>query len=205
MQKIKGESINIASGKKTTIREMVELTKNIFQIEKEPEWGKMQNRKWDLKNWYGSTNKAKEIIQWSNETPLQAGLLKTSLWQKQYSYPLYEKKLAQDKIKYKLSAVIACYKDEQAIPYMYERLKKTFQKIFVDYEIIFVNDASPDNTNTVLQNIVQKDDNVIAIEHSRKFGSQAAFLSGMEISTGDGVILLDGDLQRSTRTHRTIL
>ena len=195
LQKIKGESINIASGKKTTLREMIELAKNIFQIEKEPIWGQMQNRKWDLKDWYGSTNKAKELIQWNNETSLKDGFLKTSLWQKQYSYPLYEKKLAQDKIRYKLSAVIACYKDEQAIPYMHERLKKTFQKLFVDYEIIFVNDASPDNTNTVLQNIIQKDDNVIAIEHSRNFGSQAAFLSGMELSTGDAVILLDGDLQ----------
>jgi glycosyltransferase involved in cell wall biosynthesis len=101
----------------------------------------------------------------------------------------------QDKIRHKLSAVIACYKDEQAIPFMYERLTKTFQKIGVDYEIIFVNDCSPDNTNEVLQKIVDADDHVIAIEHSRNFGSQAAFLSGMEISTGDGVILLDGDLQ----------
>jgi glycosyltransferase involved in cell wall biosynthesis len=47
----------------------------------------------------------------------------------------------------------------------------------------------------VLQTIVDGDDHVIAIEHSRNFGSQSAFLSGMEISTGDGVILLDGDLQ----------
>lgn len=109
--------------------------------------------------------------------------------------PLYEKKLVQDKIRHKLTAVIACYKDVQAIPHMYERLSKTFQKIAVDYEIIFVNDCSPDNTNEVLQKLVDEDDHVIAIEHSRNFGSQAAFLSGMEISTGDGVILLDGDLQ----------
>lgn len=65
----------------------------------------------------------------------------------------------------------------------------------MDYEIIFVNDCSPDDTAQVLEKIVEKDDRVIAVEHSRNFGSQAAFLSGMEISTGDGVILLDGDLQ----------
>jgi dolichol-phosphate mannosyltransferase len=47
----------------------------------------------------------------------------------------------------------------------------------------------------VLQQIVDQDDHVIAIEHSRNFGSQSAFLSGMELSTGDGVVLLDGDLQ----------
>jgi dolichol-phosphate mannosyltransferase len=58
-----------------------------------------------------------------------------------------------------------------------------------------VKDCSPDDTNEVLQKIVDEDDHVIAIEHSRNFGSQSAFLSGMEISTGDGVVLLDGDLQ----------
>ena len=155
----------------------------------------MPNRKWDLKEWYGDASLAKELIGWQNETPLKEGLSKNAEWQKAYSMPLYEKKLVQDKIRHKLTAVIACYKDEQAIPYMHERLSKTFQKIAVDYEIIFVNDCSPDNTNEVLQKIVNEDDHVIAIEHSRNFGSQAAFLSGMEISTGDGVILLDGDLQ----------
>jgi dolichol-phosphate mannosyltransferase len=78
---------------------------------------------------------------------------------------------------------------------MYERLVKTFYKINAEYEIIFVNDASPDNTAAVLQALVQQDKQVIGIEHSRNFGSQSAFISGMEISTGDAVVLLDGDLQ----------
>jgi glycosyltransferase involved in cell wall biosynthesis len=135
------------------------------------------------------------LLGWQTETNLKDGLTKNYEWQRNYSMPLYEKKLVQDKIRYKLTAVIACYKDAQAIPYMHKRLTDTFNKIGVDYEIIFVNDCSPDNTNEVLQKIVEEDDHVIAIEHSRNFGSQSAFLSGMEISTGDGVILLDGDLQ----------
>jgi len=195
IQNIQGKSLNIASSKKTTIRDIATSIKEIFSIEKNPEWGDMPNRKWDLKEWYGDASLAKELIGWQNETPLAEGLKKNADWQKAYSMPLYEKKLVQDKIRHKLSAVIACYKDEQAIPYMHERLTKTFEKIAVDYEIIFVNDCSPDNTNEVLQKLVNEDDHVIAIEHSRNFGSQAAFLSGMEISTGDGVILLDGDLQ----------
>ena len=81
------------------------------------------------------------------------------------------------------------------MPIMHERLVKTFHKINVDYEIIFVNDASPDNTSEVLQMLVQRDKHVIGIEHSRNFGSQSAFMSGMEIATGDAVVLLDGDLQ----------
>jgi polyisoprenyl-phosphate glycosyltransferase len=95
----------------------------------------------------------------------------------------------------KISAVIACYKDEQAIPYMYKRLTDVFKKINVDYEIIFVNDGSPDNTESLLSDMVQKDTHVIAVNHSRNFNSQMAFTSGMEIATGDAVVLLDGDLQ----------
>ena len=95
----------------------------------------------------------------------------------------------------KISAVIACYKDEQAIPIMHARLTKTFKDLGVDYEIIFVNDGSPDNTETVLKNLVEKDPHVIGVNHSRNFSSQMAFTSGMDIATGDALVLLDGDLQ----------
>lgn len=95
----------------------------------------------------------------------------------------------------KLSAVIACYRDGQAVPFMYERLTKTFREIGVDYEIIFVNDASPDNAKEVLVGLAASDKRVAVINHSRNFGSQSAFTSGMRIATGDAVILLDGDLQ----------
>lgn len=193
--KTRGKSINIASGAKTTIREIANTIKNVFHLSNEPEWGDFPNRKWDLKDWYGNAALANQLLGWQNETSLKDGLSATYLWQKDYAKPLYEKKIVQDKIRHKLSAVIACYRDAEAVPYMYERLTNTFRKIGVDYEIIFVNDASPDNASEVLQRIVSKDEHVIAIEHSRNFGSQAAFLSGMEISTGDGVILLDGDLQ----------
>jgi dolichol-phosphate mannosyltransferase len=98
-------------------------------------------------------------------------------------------------VKKKISAIIACYKDEKAIPFMYDRLTKTFTKIKVDYEIIFVNDGSPDNSEKILKEIVEKDAHVIAVNHSRNFSSQMAFTSGMDIATGDAVVLLDGDLQ----------
>lgn len=97
--------------------------------------------------------------------------------------------------KKKISAIIACYGDEQAIPFMHKRLTATFKKIAVNYEIIFVNDGSPDNTEDALAKLTKIDKHVTGINHSRNFSSQMAFTSGMDIATGDAVVLLDGDLQ----------
>jgi dolichol-phosphate mannosyltransferase len=95
----------------------------------------------------------------------------------------------------KLSAIIACYRDAPAVPHMYERLRAVFEKIDVDGEIIFVNDAGPDDAAEVLRELAGRDQTVVVINHSRNFGSQSAFTSGMRISTGDAVVLMDGDLQ----------
>ena len=95
----------------------------------------------------------------------------------------------------KISAIIACYKDGQAIPFMAERLIATFDKIGCDYEIIFVNDGSPDDSQDVLEALTKTNPKIKAITHSRNFGSQAAFTSGMKRASGDGCVLLDGDLQ----------
>jgi len=95
----------------------------------------------------------------------------------------------------KISVVIACYQDAVAIPIMYERLLKVFQLLPVEAEIIFVNDGSPDNSEAVLKKIVNQDQRVVAINHARNFSSQMAFTSGMDIATGDAVVLMDGDLQ----------
>jgi dolichol-phosphate mannosyltransferase len=78
---------------------------------------------------------------------------------------------------------------------MYERIVSTFNKIEADYEIIFVNDSSPDQSLEAILELSAKDSNVIGINHRRNFGSQSAFLSGMKASTGDAVVLMDGDLQ----------
>jgi dolichol-phosphate mannosyltransferase len=95
----------------------------------------------------------------------------------------------------RLSAVIACYRDAPAIPEMHQRLTTVFGELGVDHEIIFVNDRSPDDAAGVLADLAARDRKVTVINHSRNFGSQSAFTSGMRIATGDAVILLDGDLQ----------
>jgi len=95
----------------------------------------------------------------------------------------------------KLTAVVACYRDAPAIPQMHQRLTETFRRLGVDHEIVFVNDASPDDAREVLAALAERDPRVVVVNHTRNFGSQSAFTSGMEIATGDAVVLLDGDLQ----------
>lgn len=95
----------------------------------------------------------------------------------------------------KISVVVVCYKDELNIEALYKRLAEVLNKITPDYEIIYVNDCSPDNSELLLRTLASKDPRLVVINHSRNFGNQAAFTSGMEQSTGDAVILMDGDLQ----------
>ncbi|MGD0272579.1 MAG: glycosyltransferase family 2 protein [Gaiellaceae bacterium] len=95
----------------------------------------------------------------------------------------------------RISAVIACYRDAPAVPIMHERLTAVFRELGVDYEIIFVNDGSPDNAREVLAELAKDDPHVVVINHTRAFGSQSAFTSGLRLATGDAAVLLDGDLQ----------
>jgi dolichol-phosphate mannosyltransferase len=95
----------------------------------------------------------------------------------------------------KISIVIACYQDALSIPEMYKRITKTLKESTFDYEIIFVNDGSTDNTEETLDKICREDRKVTAIFHSRNFGLQNAFSSGMLEAKGDAVILFDGDMQ----------
>ncbi len=195
-KEIGGNSYNICTGQKTTLGQLIDLERQEFSIKAEPQWGSMQNRNWDLKDWYGNPENTNRDLKWKARTSLKDGLRATYNWHEQVKYaetivPAFKK----PRLNAKISAIIACYKDAQAIPFMYERLVKMFTETKLRYEIIFVNDCSPDNSEEVIAAIAAKDHNVIGITHSRNFGSQSAFLSGMEISTGDAVVLMDGDLQ----------
>jgi polyisoprenyl-phosphate glycosyltransferase len=95
----------------------------------------------------------------------------------------------------RLSAVVPCYQEADSIPVMHERLTAVFRELGVDWEIIFVDSGSPDHTPEVLAELASRDRRVTVVHHTRAFGSQSAYSSGMRLATGDAVILLDGDLQ----------
>ncbi len=192
-----GRSFNIGAGRKTTIGELARLSAQVFGIAGEPKFT-MPDRAWDVTEWYARIDQARERLQWEPQVPLEEGLRKTAAWMQSLpdlnAYERTSKKYGLD-LQYSVSAVIACYKDVQAIPVMYARLTSTFHKLNLDYEIIFVNDCSPDDSEEVIRKLSQDDRRVVGISHSRNFGSQAAFMSGLAIAGKNSCVLLDGDLQ----------
>jgi dolichol-phosphate mannosyltransferase len=194
---IRGENFNIGTGIKTTIDELANTTRRVFNVAAEPQFGTMEGRAWDLTDWYADPRKAIEQLGWKPIVTLEQGLCSTAEWVSQLSdhdmVSATKKNISERKRS--VSAIIACYKDGEAIPVMHRRLTDTFRKLDIDYEIIFVNDSSPDDSAQVIRDISVNDPHVIGISHSRNFGSQMAFRSGMELSTKDSVVLMDGDLQ----------
>lgn len=94
-----------------------------------------------------------------------------------------------------VSVVVVCYGDEGNIRALYERLVKALSGITKHWEIIYVNDASPDNSEAILQELAAKEPRLTVMNQSRNFGAQAAFTAGMVQAQGDAVVLMDGDLQ----------
>jgi dolichol-phosphate mannosyltransferase len=192
-----GESFNIGTGHKTTIGEIACTARDVFGINAEPSFT-MPDRQWDVQDWYANITKARSRLGWEPRHCFRRGLEKTVAWYRtlpdRERYVRSSKKYGLDTV-YSVSAIVACYKDNQAIPIMYERLRATFDKMNIDFEIIFVNDCSPDDTEEVIRAISRNDRRVTGVTHSRNFGSQSAFRSGMEIASKNACVLLDGDLQ----------
>jgi nucleoside-diphosphate-sugar epimerase/glycosyltransferase involved in cell wall biosynthesis len=192
-----GDSFNIGTGIKTTIKDLVLIMQNSFAVSESPKYGAMDNRSWDLTDWFSNPGKALRKLNWKSSFDLVTGLNETYNWLQKNS-DLDLKKFSKKEISGKrksISAIIACYKDEASIPIMYARLSSVFKELQIEYEIIFVNDGSPDQSEKVITEISSNDNKVIGINHSRNFGSQMAYRSGMEIATKQAVVLLDGDLQ----------
>ena len=192
-----GESFNIGTGRKTTIGEVASTARVLFAIEPEPCFT-MPDRSWDVEDWFANTANARSHLGWEPRTSFREGLERMTGWYRalpdKAKYQQSSKRFGLDTV-YSVSAIIACYKDNLAIPIMYERLRATFLKLNIDFEIIFVNDCSPDDTEEVIRGISRNDRRVLGISHSRNFGSQSAFRSGMEIASKNACVLLDGDLQ----------
>ncbi len=93
-----------------------------------------------------------------------------------------------------LSVVIPVYNEEQNLEILYNEITEAVKR-YKNYEIIFVNDGSTDNSLEVLKNLHNKDKNVKIVNFRKNFGQSAAISAGFDYCKGKYVITLDSDLQ----------
>lgn len=95
----------------------------------------------------------------------------------------------------KVSVVVPCYNEELSVERFYQEATAVFSGQAFDYELIFVDDGSSDNTLLKLGELAKADAKVKVLSFSRNFGQQAAIICGFRASTGDAVVEMDCDLQ----------
>ncbi len=103
------------------------------------------------------------------------------------------------KTKKKISVTVPCWSEEKSILQMYERLTKIFKNKLskYDYEIIFVDDCSPDNTWIEIEKLCKKDKHVKGIKNARNFGFTRNVFASLLYGDGDATFMIFGDLQDS--------
>ena len=96
----------------------------------------------------------------------------------------------------KITIIIPAYNEEESLPHLYERLEKLMSSMeHYEFEILFVNDGSKDNTINLIKEYREKDNRISYVDFSRNFGKEIAMIAGLDYATGDCVIFMDADLQ----------
>ena len=96
----------------------------------------------------------------------------------------------------KITIIIPAYNEEESLPHLYERLEKLMTSMeHYEFEILFVNDGSKDNTIDLIKEYREKDNRICYVDFSRNFGKEIAMIAGLDYATGDCVIFMDADLQ----------
>jgi Glycosyltransferases involved in cell wall biogenesis len=104
-----------------------------------------------------------------------------------------------------ISVVIPTYKSEANLPLLIERLVKVMRETANAFEIVFVNDNSPDNSLSLLRQASKVNDAIKVVSLSRNFGQQIATSAGLNFAQGDAVIIMDDDLQDPPEFIPTLL
>lgn len=96
----------------------------------------------------------------------------------------------------KVTILIPCYNEEQSLPLLYQELTSLIDSHQeYDWEILFVNDGSKDNTIHLIKQLSHQDHRIAYVDLSRNFGKEAAMLAGFDYATGDCMVVMDADLQ----------
>ncbi len=99
----------------------------------------------------------------------------------------------------KISIVVPVYYNSDTLDMLYDDMKEKILPVIGDYEIVFVDDGSGDNSWEIMNNIKAKDPNVVCVKLSRNFGEHAALLAGLSVCTGDCAVTKQADLQEESK------
>ena len=93
----------------------------------------------------------------------------------------------------KVSILVPCYNEEASLPLLYPELKKLMDKeTDYEWEVLFVNDGSKDNTINIIKELRENDKRICYVDLSRNFGKENAMLAGFDYVTGDCMVIMDG-------------
>ena len=96
-----------------------------------------------------------------------------------------------------LSLIVPCYNEEENVFPFFDTVLKAFEKSVLEYEIIYINDGSRDNTELNLKKLWENHSNIVSVVNfSRNFGKESAILAGLKHAKGDYVTIIDADLQQ---------
>lgn len=96
----------------------------------------------------------------------------------------------------KITILIPAYNEEEVILILYQRLTNVIDQIpHYEFELLFVNDGSKDETLNIIKTLKKSDDRISFINLSRNFGKEIAMIAGLDFVKGDAVIIIDADLQ----------
>jgi len=94
-----------------------------------------------------------------------------------------------------LSVLVPCYRDEQGLEELHRRLTVVCVGLACSYEILLVEDGSPDRTWDAICRIAEKDSRIVGLQLSRNHGHQLAVTAGLAHVSGERVLIIDSDLQ----------
>ena len=95
----------------------------------------------------------------------------------------------------KLTLIVPCFNEQEALPFFYKEAISVLKNLNYEYELLFINDGSKDNTLNILKDFADRDACVKYISFSRNFGKEAAMYAGFCNATGDYVAIMDADMQ----------
>ena len=98
-------------------------------------------------------------------------------------------------MKHRISLIVPCYNEQEVLPIFYKETCKVIEKMDADFEFVFIDDGSKDNTVLIMRELAEKDDRVFYYSFSRNFGKEAGIYAGLSNAKGDICVVMDADMQ----------